>query len=77
MIDKINLESDLKDLLIKYKDKLPSSDVVESIVGFLTCVCCNASKDKNDLKSVKTFIYKVVDKNIKECRNHFSMHGDK
>ena len=73
MKNKIDLESDFKELIMKHKDKLPSGDIVESIIGVITCLCCSALKESKDFKPVKTFIYKVVDKNIKECRKQLNL----
>lgn len=68
---KKQLESDLADLIRKYKDKMSSGDITESIIGFLTCTSCSAAYKHGELDKVEDDLNKIIKNNVDKSKKYF------
>ena len=64
---KKEFESDLFDLIEKYRDKLNIYELTDSIIGVIKTLCLVSAKENNLIPLIPSWITAILNKNIEKC----------
>lgn len=66
MSEKLKFEEDLKNVTLKYADKLNAGDIVDSILSYAVVLACIKASQTNELNLVERDLTNIVSENVRK-----------